>query len=156
MPVDFSSFSNWFGSLIGRVRRTKWRVYNMNFEFWPYQYLWLFSWSLCWGGDSFPNGLFFFPVGHSFETVMGSSDKVSWVRDIQIIMILLQALWFVDQELCQHATLGHIPTHHSLVVWHSDPSFIVWHSEPLFTVKHLKPPFLHSLAFKAIIHNQTC
>ena len=89
-------------------------------------------------------------VGRSFETTIGSSSRVSWVRDIQIIMILLQVLWFMDRELWRHATLGQIPSHHSFAVWRLEPCLqfdiqshhfsIVWHLEPSFS----------SLAFRAI------
>ena len=82
--------------------------------------------------------------------------------------ILFQPL-LVDQELWQHATLGHFSPHHFLhrsseppcsvygvqshhisTIWCSEPSFIVWrlelsftvwHSEPLFIVWHLEPSF---------------
>ncbi|KAL6349653.1 hypothetical protein AAG906_041060 [Vitis piasezkii] len=63
--------------------------------------------------------------------------------------------------------------HYLSAVWYLEPLFTVWHSDPLFTVRHTpfpnslafraivslvwrsEPPFLHSLAFRVVVHGQT-
>ena len=135
----------------------------MTFGFWPSHYLWLLSRLLCWGDDSFPGGLFFFlnlPMDRSFEMTTDSSNSVSRVRSIRIILMLCQASWF-SQMGCE--TL-----------------FYSWFDHSNSSAEHLLRPmesfsdhfsglrvvatchigtyfpssFLHSLAFKATISSR--
>ena len=109
-------------------------------------------------------------VDHSFEMTMGSSNIVSWARDIKIIMILLHGFMICGLRVvatCHIKAYSPSSFPHRLAfratssVWRLEPCFF---SLTFIAIVHLIVQscifslafkvVVHSLAFKAIIHNQ--